>query len=468
MLTCGLEPSRAIRCISVTRIYTPVSRSNIEMTPSRYDIAWIRRWRRAIVGEVPRLIRVCAEELDRPGFEVLMSDIVPLLDACLWHEKRVQKVLRTRRIGHGGIWRAGQHVTVRRAPLGHVAIIATWNYPYQLLGIQLVQAIAGGNKVTVKPSERSPQCQVALLELARDAGLDSSRLDWTDATREAGLDLLERGIFDHVVFTGSTEVGREIAGTLAGSLTPSTLELSGSDSAIVLGDADAALAVDSIYFALVLNAGQSCMAPRRVIVEDGAYDAFVARFLPKFEQQARVRLVRGPEGEQCNSLVKQARAAGARVISSDPGAGDGFAPTAILDCPAGTEITSSDHFGPAIAVLRSGSRSETISLAGVSNKALATSIFTNSTAEAKAIAGQIGSGFVTINDCMVPTAHPGASISGCGLSGWGVSRGELGLLAMTKPQFVSKTSRKLRLPTKEPSQRVQRNIERFVRWRYSR
>lgn len=397
-----------------------------------------------------------------------MSDIVPLLDACLWHEKRAKKILKTRRIGHGGIWRAGQRVTVRRAPLGHVAIIATWNYPYQLLGIQLVQAIAGGNKVTVKPSERSPRCQVALLELARDAGLDSSRLDWTDATREAGREMLERGTFDHVVFTGSTTVGRVIAGTLAGSLTPSTLELSGSDSAIVLGDADAGLAAESIYFALTLNAGQSCMAPRRVIVEDGAYDAFVARLLPKFDHQAHVRRVRGAEAEHCNSLVEQARAAGARVIASDPGSGDGFSPTAILDCPVDAEIASSDHFGPAIAVLRSGSRSETMSLAGRSNKALATSIFTNSPAEAEAIARQIGSGFVTINDCMVPTAHPGASILGCGPSGWGVSRGELGLLAMTKPQFVSTTSRKLRLPTEEPSQRVQRNIERFVRWRYSR
>ncbi|UYV11418.1 MAG: aldehyde dehydrogenase family protein [Phycisphaera sp.] len=397
-----------------------------------------------------------------------MSDIVPLLDACVWHERRTKRILRTKRIGHGGVWRFGQRVTVRRAPLGHVAIIATWNYPYQLLGIQLVQAIAAGNNVTVKPSERSPRCQLALLELARDAGLDASRLDWTDATREAGREMLERGTFDHVVFTGSTAIGRDIAGALAGSLTPSTLELSGSDSAIVLGDADAGLAADSIYFALALNSGQSCMAPRRVIVEDGAYKQFIDAFTKKFEQQARCRLVRGSEAQHCRSLVEQGRAMGAGVVSSDLDSSTGFAPTAILDCPADADVASSDHFGPAIAVLRSGSRSETLSLAGLSNKALATSIFTNSPAEAQTIAREIGSGFITINDCMVPTAHPGASLAGRGPSGWGVSRGELGLLAMTRPQFVSKTSRKLRLPTEEPSQRVQRNIERFVRWRYSR
>lgn len=445
-----------------------MSRQDVEEAPSQYDIAWIRRWRRSIVGELPRLVGVCTEELGRPPFEILMSDIVPLLDACFWHEKRARRVLRPRRVGHGGLWRFGQRVTMRRTPLGRVAIIATWNYPYQLLGIQLVQAIAAGNSVTVKPSERSPRCQLALLKLARQAGLDASRLDWTDATREAGRELLEDRRFDHVVFTGSTEVGREVAGTLAGSLTPSTLELSGSDSAIVLDDADVGLAADSIYFALTLNAGRSCMAPRRVIVEDAAYDTFVSRFVPKFEQCAGVGLAEGPEAESCRTLIERARADGARVVSSDPGNGDGFGPTAVIDCPVDSGIASSDHFGPAIAVIRSGDRSQTLSLAKATPKMLALSIFTSRPREAEAIARQVGTGFLTINDCLLPTAHPGTSISGVGPSGWGVSRGELGLLAMTRPQFVSKTSRKLRLPTDEPSQRVRRNIERFVRWRYGR
>lgn len=397
-----------------------------------------------------------------------MSDIVPLLDACLWHEKRARRVLKAKRIRGGGVWRLGQRQMVRRVPLGHVAIIATWNYPYQLLGIQLLQAIAAGNRVTVKPSERSPRCQVALLELARQEGLDEARLSWTDATREAGREMLEDGQFNHVVFTGSTAVGREIASTLADSLTPSTLELSGSDSAIVLGDADVSLAADSIYFALALNNGQSCMAPRRVIVESEAYDAFVDAFGRKFEDGVEPRAIQGAEAEHCRGLVEQARAAGARVVSRSEGVGDGFAPTAVFDCPAEAELRWSDHFGPAIAVIRSASRKETLSLARATPKVLATSIFTRAPSEAREIGRQIGGGFATINDCVLPTAHPGASISGKGPSGWGVSRGELGLLAMTRPQFVSRTGRKLRIPTGEPSRRVQRNIERFVRWRYGR
>lgn len=145
------------------------------MLPRREDLSWVRRWRRSIARELPRLVAICAEEHDRPPFEILMSDLVPLLDACKWHEKHARRTLRSRRIRHGGLWRLGQRHTLHRVPLGHVAIIATWNYPYQLLGIQLAQAITAGNRVTVKPSERAPRCQLALLELAREAGLSESR-----------------------------------------------------------------------------------------------------------------------------------------------------------------------------------------------------------------------------------------------------------------------------------------------------
>lgn len=437
------------------------------MLPKRDDLAWIRRWRRSIVRELPRLVALCAEEQERPPFEIMMSDLVPLLDACRWHEKHASSVLRARRIRHGGLWRLGQRHTLHRAPLGHVAIIATWNYPYQLLGIQLLQTIAAGNRVTVKPSERAPRCQQALLELAREAGLSQSRLTWTDATRQAGEDLLELGQFDHVLFTGSTAVGRTIAATLAGTLTPSTLELSGSDSAIVLADADVELAADSIFFALTLNSGQSCMAPRRVIVETEAYDRFVRAFRPKFERTSHVRPVRGVEAQHCHDLVERARSCGAEIAASVHKAADGFAPTAVVDCPADAEIAASDHFGPAIAVIRSESRSETIALAESSMKSLATAVFTNTLGQVECIARQLSVGFITVNDCLLPTAHPGVSITGYGPSGWGSSRGELGLLAMTRPRFVSQTPRRLRLPTREPSPRVQRRMERFVRWWYS-
>ena len=128
-------------------------------------------------------------------------------------------------------------------PLGRVLVIATWNYPVQLLGIQLVQAVLAGNRVVVKPSERAPKTQARLIALAVEAAeaVPSMRgvIESRPATRGEGQRLVAEEQFDHVIFIGSTAVGRAIAEVCAARLIPTTLELSGSDSAIVFADADA-------------------------------------------------------------------------------------------------------------------------------------------------------------------------------------------------------------------------------------
>ena len=131
-------------------------------------------------------------------------------------------------------------------------------------------------------------------------------------------------------------------------------------------------------------------------------------------------------------------------MSGTTNGADGVLPIAALSCPPDTELASGEHFGPALAVLRSDSVERTLSLARSASRSLATAVFTRDPARADHVAEAVGSGFVTINDCLVPTGHPGASVLGRGQSGWGVTRGELGLLAMTTPQFVSRTSRLVR------------------------
>ncbi len=189
--------------------------------PLPSDRAWLRRFRKLLAARRESLIAAVVQELGKPAFETLMTEIVPLLSAARWHERHASRWLKSQEIRGGSIWQLGQKQTLHRVPRGRVAIIATWNYPLQLLGVQLIQAVLAGNRVTVKPSERCPRSQVMLLEWAREAGLDPARMNWTSAEREAGERLLAEEKFDYVVFTGSTAVGREIAGRLAESLTPS-------------------------------------------------------------------------------------------------------------------------------------------------------------------------------------------------------------------------------------------------------
>lgn len=430
--------------------------------PHPDDLTAIRRFRQLVALRSEELCNRVEEELGKPSFETLMSEIAPLFSACRFVERRARRVLRARTVRGGSIWQLGQRHRVVRVPLGNVAIIATWNYPLQLLGVQLVHALAGGNRVVVKPSERSPASQSMLLELAAEAGFGSDRLETRPEDREAGRRLIENERFDHVVFTGSTGVGKAIARTLADTLTPSTLELSGSDSAIVLEDADVRIAARSIVFALLLNAGQTCMVPRRVIAVGRAYEPLVEH-LTRAVSTPRQTTRADPEGMQnCRAAIEAAVAAGGRRIA---GGLDGPA-MLVAECPVDSALFRGEHFGPGLALVRAETLDEALMMHRQVEKKLATAVFTSSPARARRLSTGLGSTVVTINDCVLPTGHPGLSIGGIGSSGWGLTRGQAGLLSMTRPVFVTETPGRLRTPLDEPGERVRRRIAGFVRWMY--
>ncbi len=437
--------------------------------PVRERIAWVRRFRRRVADHATSLSRTIAEEIGKTEFEALTGDVLPLLACCRWIERRGWKCLRPRRVRGGAFWQLGQRHEVHREPLGHIAIIATWNYPVQLVGIQLVHALAAGNRVTVKPSEHAPRAQAILIELAQRAGLPGGTLSMTDATREAGADMLRRQRFDHIIFTGSTGVGRAIAEHAATTLTPTTLELSGRDSAFVLADANVALAAESIWNAVTMNGGQTCMAPRRVLVERSIYRQFIAALAPHAASARPRTLISADAAARVRALARDAIERGGRSLSgmAEPGTGATLRPLAIADCPADSELVAGDHFGPAVAIVPVDSiEDEGLHLHRRCAQHLATSIFSGSPQRARALAVRCGASIITINDCILPTAHPAVTLAGTGESGWGVSRGEAGLLAMTRPVQVAITRPILRPDVQPPTRKTARLMQRFVRWWY--
>lgn len=435
------------------------------LVPHPEDLAWVRKFRKRLASEIPTVCRFVQEELGRGSFETLTADIVPLLSACVWTERHARRLLRARSVPGKSIWQLGQRHRVIRVPLGHVGIIATWNYPVQLLGIQLMHAIAAGNRVTVKPSERTPRTQGFLLQVARDAGLPESRLNWTRSDRDAGEAMLRDLRFDHVVFTGSTKTGRQIAECLAKSLTPSTLELSGCDSAIVMDEADLRLAARSIGFAVMLNAGQTCMAPRRVLLPAHRAEPFVAE-LCKFLSNSRLSTsIDTPAATAAARAVLAAEKEGATRRFGDAGAGQW--PVVVSDCTPTCDLVRQEHFAPVLAIVPTDSDEESFQIHAQISQRLATSVFVGTRGDESAIAARLGSTVVTFNDCVIPTGHPGVSIGGIGASGWGLSRGAVGLLSMTRPVFVARTSARIRTPLDPPTKKVAAKAESFVRWWYS-
>ncbi len=436
--------------------------------PLAQRLAWLKRLGTLIDQHTDSLVGVMEQEIGKPRFEAFAGDILPLLSAIRWHRRRLPSLMAPRRLPGKPSWMLGIAHRVQRVPVGHVGIIATWNYPVQLLGVQLIQALAAGNRVSVKPSENAPRTQALLLDLAARAGLPAGQLTVLPATREAGRAMLEAGGLDHVVFTGSTAVGREIAAICARALIPTTLELSGRDSTFVLDDADPKLAAQCIWNAVIMNGGQTCMAPRRALVHRDVYAKFLAELSPLAAGARPRRLISPAAAARVFELAHDAVASGGRPLSgvlegplsTDPRC---LRPIAVAEAPASSALAAGEHFGPALAIIPVSSLDEALAIHRACDQHLATSVFTRSSANVQRVISASGA-TVTVNDLIIPTVHPAASLTGVGPSGWGPGRGEAGLLALTRAVHVSRTSTLVRLPPQPPPAPVARRLERILRW----
>jgi len=442
---------------------------------------WLTAFGRLVNAHTPRLCQLAAEEVHKPYFEALTGDVLALLTSIRWHSKHARGVLASRTTPGTPWFLMGQRSVLCRQPLGTVGIIATWNYPIQLLGIQLVAAIVGGNKVVVKPSERCPQTQGLLLDLARQAlqtaGMPPQTITVLPATREAGAAMLadhDSGgrHLDHVVFTGSTTIGRTIAAWGAEALVPTTLELSGCDSAIVLDDCSPALvslAAKSIWNGVTMNAGQTCMAPRRVLVASGVADDFVRAIRPLAAAAEGRTLIDAAAAARCFELAQDAVNRGATTASGTLEApiGASLRPLCLLDCPPDCPAASGDHFGPLLCIIRVADEAGALRLQHKFGQHLSVSVYTGNPRRVRQeLAGLLGASQVNINDTLLPTAIPGTSIAGAGPSGWGASRGGEGLLAMTRQVAVSTTSLRLRAPLEKQDDKFVRRFAGFMKWMF--
>ena len=455
---------------------TPSSHTPASHTPASLPdrLRWLRAFRNAVKSHHETLCALASDEVGKTTFEALAADILPLIASCNWHLRHARGLLAATRVRGGGLFGLGHAVERRRFPVGRVLVIATWNYPVQLLGIQLVQAIVAGNSVVVKPSERAPRTQALLLKLAMAAtdGIPSMRgaIETRAASREEGARILRDERFDHVVFTGSTAVGRAIAEVCASKLLPTTLELSGSDTAFVLADADARAAARAVFLGFTGNAGQTCMAPRRALVERPALAAFTDELARLVAGAKRVRLVDAHAANTTRVAAASALAVGGRSITGalEPTDGRAMRPIAVLDCPVETELFFGRHFGPALAVRAVDSLEEALALHAQVGQYLATSVWTRTTrarcAEIERAIASSGSSLVHFNSVLLPSAHPGIALGGHGASGWGVSRGVSGLLALTREVTVTRTSRFLAPPVEEPAPSVVAWLSRIVAW----
>ncbi|MFN6313030.1 MAG: aldehyde dehydrogenase family protein [Planctomyces sp.] len=371
--------------------------------------------------------------------ETLSAEVLPLLDAVRYLERCAVRLLRERRVRPAGrpLWLWGNRVIRRPEPLGVVLVIGPGNYPLYLPGVQLVQALAAGNGVLLKPAPGCAGPLRMLLQLAIESGLPEGLVHLLEDSTEAGSEALRCGV-DKVVLTGAASTGRLVAGQLAAGPTPAVMELSGCDAVFVLEDADFGLVADCLWFGLRLNGSRTCLAPRRVFVLEEQAEQFLERLRLRIAAAAGFRNCAEPSGDREAAAVRRALAVVGEALQQGAVLRSGSLPDVSKNTPAVIPmildfvrpemlVAREDLFFPVLSVLRVQDEEEALEQSRACAYSLAATVF-GRTANALRIARKVDAGTVVLNDMIAVTADPRVSFEGRHASGFGATRGEAGLL----------------------------------------
>ncbi|TNH22705.1 aldehyde dehydrogenase family protein [Micromonospora orduensis] len=377
------------------------------------------------------------------------AELDRMVDTIEWFARATTDLLRPMPLpGREGF--AGREVLVE--PAGPVLAIVPWNFPAVVLARKLAPALAVGCSVVIKAPEETPSVARAIAAAAEEAGLPAAVVQVVFGAPSTVAALVRSPGIMHVSFTGSTRVGRLIAGMAADNLTPCTLELGGHAPAIVTADADLDLAAQTLVRTKFGSAGQSCGAPSRFLVERPVYAAFLERFcdlLPGFDFAGGTL---GPlnsiaRRDAVRELVVDAAARGATVLAGGvvpDTAGFYYPATVLSDVPSQARVMTEEPFGPIAPFRAYDTDEEAVALANSTDYALSAYVF-GATSHAAGIARRLDAGGVSINVC--PTAFPDAPLGGRHASGYGYEGGHQGLLAFGRLKIVQTSTAANTTPT---------------------
>ena len=388
---------------------------------------------------------ISADFGNRSRFETDLLETMVLVSAIRHARKNVKWWMQPsyREVGinfwPGAAW-------VRPEPLGIVGIVSPWNYPLQLALSPLVDAIAGGNRVILKPSEQTPNfCD--LLRRAISETFEEDEVAVVLGGPEVAAEF-SRLPFDHLVFTGSTGIGRRVAAAAAENLTPTTLELGGKSPAIVCPSASMAKAVKAIAYGKFINAGQTCIAPDYVLVPRERIIEFAELIIgearraypdlgPDYSSMISERAF-----DRLTSAITEAEAAGAKVLRH-PAPSDRarrvLPPVVVIDAPQDSVLMREEIFGPVLPVIGYDSLADALDWVNSHPHPLALYVFAEDTREQSRVLDHTQSGGVTVNGTLLHIAQEGLPFGGVGASGWGAYHGKQGFEQFTHQRAVFRT-----------------------------
>jgi acyl-CoA reductase-like NAD-dependent aldehyde dehydrogenase len=344
--------------------------------------------------------------------------------------------------------KAGFRRQIKRVPIGVVAVVAPWNYPYLTAVNAVLPALIAGNAVILKHSHQTPLCAERFLEAFASAGVPAGVFQFLHLSHADSARLMGDSRIASVCFTGSVAGGRAVVAATASGFATSGLELGGKDPAYVRVDANLAQAIDTLTDGAFFNAGQSCCGIKRIYVAAARYEEFVAGVVDLAEKYRLGSpldphttigpMVRTSAADAVRAQVREAVARGARQLiderrfaASAPGT-PYLAPQVLVDVDHSMAIMREETFGPAVGIMKVASDQEAVRLMNDSEFGLTAAIFSTDAARAEVLGDELETGTVFLNRC--DYLDPALAWTGVKNSGRGCTLSRVGFEQLTRPK----------------------------------
>ena len=410
------------------------------------DLARLKAAFKARMGEMEAAVR--ADYGHRSAHETLLADGMTVLGEIDHLRRHLRGWMRPKRASVGWrLWPASARI--RHEAVGVVGVMSPWNYPVNLALVPLATAIAAGNHVFVKPSEHTPQTSAWLQQLLADVfPADRVAVALGGAELGAAFSALP---FDHLVFTGSTAVGRKVMAAAAPNLTPLTLELGGKSPAIVAADFPIEQAAARLASGKWFNGGQTCIAPDYILIDAARRDALVDAL--RKQVQARygadmgaasdyTRVINAGQYRRLRGYIDDARTRGLTVIelaTIDASRADAehlIPPTLIIEPGDDSKVMQDEIFGPILPIRGYANLDDALAYVERHDRPLALYPFSYDRSVVETILSRLIAGGVTVNDTLLHFAANNLPFGGIGPSGMGQYHGRAGFDAFTKAMPV--------------------------------
>lgn len=406
----------------------------------------LKALREQLLLQQPALLEALATDFgQRSHSDSQMLEILPSIGSIDHSLKQLKNWLKPQKRHISWLFLPAKNYVVYQ-PLGVVGVIVPWNYPVFLSLGPLVAAISAGNKVMLKLSEFTPHTNQVLKSIIETAMPDSAIVIEGDAAIAASFSQLP---FQHLLYTGSTAVGYQVMRAASANLTPVTLELGGKSPLIVAPDADIDHMAERIIFGKTANAGQTCVAPDYLLVQQSqlaqTITALQAEFLKFYPAQSFAQnypaIINERHYQRLQNYLSSAKAAGAEIISCLPANAEQqqkrlLPLTLVLNAPLDSALWTEEIFGPVLPVLAYNSIEEALDFVTKRPRPLALYLFSNNKELQQRVLTQTHAGGVCINETLMHVGQEDLPFGGIGPSGMGAYHGKEGFLTFSHAKAV--------------------------------